>query len=453
MDNKPQRLVVIGGVAAGTSAASRARRTDGKMDIVIYEKGDYVSYGACDEPYFIGGEISSWENLLVRAPEEFESRQNIKIRLRHEVTSINAESKTVTVLNHETGQTFETPWDRLIIATGAKPRKLNCPGENLPGIFQLKFLPQAKAIKEFIENHKPRSAVIIGAGLIALEMAEALTANNIDVTICNRSNNLGFITDSQIADQAIETLKSNGVRYSPNCKVIRFEPGNSKKVHVVITDQGAIETDMVLICIGVIPEVEMAKTAGITTGQTGAISTNFSMETNIKRIFAAGDCCQTVHRISNEPIFAPLGDIANKQGWVAGENAAGGNAQYKGCIGSAHFRVFDLEIGTTGLTGLKAEKHFDMVTQTIQQNSRAHAQPKGVKITVNLVVDKKSRKLIGAQTAGTEGAAHRINTLAVCVHNQMTIDQMNELDFAYAPPFSPVIDPILLAARVMLKKI
>lgn len=453
MTGKNLRLVIIGGVAGGTSAASRARRTDKNMEITLYEKGDFVSYGACDEPYFISGEVPSWKNLLVREPEEFRTRQNIIINLGHEVTKIDPADKTVTVTAHHTGETFVSPFDRLIIATGAKPRPYNVPGANLPGIFQLKFIDQARSIKEYIENHHPRSAVIVGAGFIAMEMAEALTENNIKVTICHRGNLPGGNLEPEIGQDVADVLRENDVSYISECNVLEFVAGPSGKVANVHTDRGDFDADMVLLAVGVLPEVDIARKAGIILGPTGAIATDSRQETNIKGIFAAGDCCETIHRISGKPVFTPLGDIANKQGWAAGENAAGGDQRYNGSLGSMHFKCFDLEVGMTGLSAKEAQKQFDIITNTITHSSRAHAQPGKKPIRIKLVAEKSSGRILGGQIAGKEGAALRINSLATAIHNNMTAEQIAELDFAYAPPFSPVIDPILLAARVISKKI
>ena len=451
MNASNKRLVVIGGVAGGTSAASRARRTDPNMDIVIFEKGSFVSYGACDEPYYIAGEIPSWDNLLVRRPEEFESRQNIRIRLDHEVTSIDVDNRQVLGTDLATGKSFRALWDQLVIATGAFPRPLDVPGHDLPGVFQLKFIDQARRLKEFIDTEKPKKAIIVGAGYVALEMAEALRANNMEVTICHRSERPGVRLEPEISEIILDTLNQHGVRYLPSCEVKELKADNSRRLGSVRTNQGDLETQLVLTALGVKPAVNLAEKAGIRLGPTGAIAVDERQCTNIPGIYAAGDCCEVIHRLSRKAIYTPLGDIANKQGWTAGENAAGGNALFRGTISSTHFRCFDLEVGVTGLDMKQAAKTFDPVKRTITHRSRAHAQPKGVPITVTLIADRPTGRLIGAQIAGTEGAAHRINTLAVMVHNAMTISQMNELDFAYAPPFSPVIDPILTAARVLLK--
>ena len=451
MSPTAKKLVVIGGVAGGTSAASRARRIDQDLEIVLFEKDDVVSYGACDEPYYIAGEVPSWENLLVRAPEQFETRQNIRIRLRHEVTRIDTLQKTVSVTNLETGQSILEPWDRLIIATGAHPRPLEIGGADLPGVFQMKFLSQARRMKEYIDANKPKKGVIIGAGFVGLEMAEALVANGIEVTICHRSEKPGGATEPAIAHRILKTLSDHGVTYLPRCTPETILAGENGRVSSVRTSSGEIKADLVLGAIGVDPAVKLAKDAGIRLGPTGAIATDEHQQTSVNGVYAAGDCCEVIHRISGCPIYTPLGDIANKQGWCAGENAAGGEATFKGSLGSMHFRCFDLEVGMTGLSAAQASGLFEVHTRTIEHPSRAHAQPKRVNITVTFGVDKATGRLIGAQIAGTEGAAQRINTLAVAIHNSMTISQINELDFAYAPPFSPVIDPILMAARVTYK--
>jgi CoA-dependent NAD(P)H sulfur oxidoreductase len=453
MSAKPKKLIVVGGVAGGTSAASRARRTSKDLEIVIYEKGEFVSYGACDEPYYIGGEVPRWEDLLVRAPEVFEQKQQIQVRLRHEVTAIDVAAQTVTIHNHQTGEEFNDHWDRLILATGARPRSLPLPGADLPGNFQLKFLPQARAIKEFITQEKPQKAVIIGAGYVGLEMAEALAQNQLQVTLLHRRELPGSGLEPSIARVLLGELEEKGVTFLPQAEVQRFEAGSHGRVQQVITPQETYPADLVLTAIGVEPVVELAQSAGVALGATGAIDTNERQETNIPGIYAAGDCCEVIHRVSGQPIFTPLGDIANKQGWCAGENAAGGEATYPGAIGSSHFKCFDLEIGVTGLNEEQARPHFDVLSNTTEHSSRAHPQPQKKKITLTLLADRSSRRLLGAQIVGKEGAALRINTLALAVGLGLTIDQLNEADLAYAPPFSPVIDPILVAARVLQKKL
>ncbi|MDP8256013.1 MAG: FAD-dependent oxidoreductase [Candidatus Alcyoniella australis] len=453
MSNQGKRLIVIGGVAGGTSAASRARRIDPQMEITLFERDRYVSYGACDEPYFISGEVPTWERLLVRSPEEFEGRQNIRIRLRHEASAVDPQARSVTVRDLETGAEQTHQYDRLILATGARPRTLDAPGADAANVFSLKFLDQARAIDDFIRQRTPKRVAIVGAGFIALEMAEALSARGLEVTILHRSSKPGGRAEQPIAELIIQTLQANGVRYVPDCKVQQMLLDDQGLVCAVQTDCGEFETQMVLTALGVEPAVELACAAGCEIGPSGAIAVDERQQTSVDGIYAAGDCCQSLQRISNEPVYAPLGDVANKQGWTAGENAAGGDARFAGVLQSMHFKCFDLQVGYTGLTLREAQQQFDACTQLVKHRSRAHAQPKGVPINVMLIADRGSRRLLGAQMAGTEGVAHRINSLAVALYAGMTVDQLNEVDFAYAPPFSAVIDPILMAARVMQKKL
>lgn len=452
MKSVSKKLVVVGGVAAGTSAASRARRVDPKMEIILFEKGPYVSYGACDEPYYIGGVVESWERLLVRAPEQFEKKQNIRVRLNCEVTRIDPETRTVEVIDHARGKTETHDWDALVIATGGKPSIYDLPGANAPNVFQLKFLDQARGIKKFIDTGKPKRAVTIGAGFIALEMAEALAANGISGTILHRRRGPGGRTEPEVAERIMDTLERNGVHYVSDCRVESFLPDEHGRVRAVRTSKGDFDTDMVLVAVGVTPEVDLAVKAGVELGPTGAIATDERQQTSVPGIFAAGDCCETMNRITGEAMFTPLGDIANKQGWTAGENAAGGDARYRGSLGSMQFKCFELEVGMTGLSSAEAAARYDAHSTVIEHRSRAHAQPLGVQVLVKLVADGKTGRLLGGQLAAEEGAALRINSLAVAIHAGLTIEDLSGVDFAYAPPFSPVIDPILVAARVMTKQ-
>ncbi len=450
----PGRLIVIGGVAAGTSAASRARRTDKDLEIILFEKGQFVSYGACDEPFLLAGEIEKPEKLLVRSPEVFREKQNIDIRLNHEVTRIITDAKKVEVKNHETKKTELHDYDSLVIATGARPRPLDLPGTDAPNFFQLKFLQQAISIYNFLNDRRPKKAVTIGAGFIALEMAEAFHKRGIENTIINYSDRVGGRLEPEIQEPVKSILEEKGVKCRPLTKVLELEKDDRGMIRRVRTDKGDFDCDLVLCSIGVVPEVRLAKDAGVGLGKTGAIAVNERMETDIKGVFAAGDCAETYNRISREYTYTPLGDIANRQGWTAGENAAGGDIKYPGALGSWHFRCFDMEVGASGLLAADAERlGYDVFTNFIEHRSRSHAQPKSRKIVVKLVADRKTRRLLGAQMAGREGAGLRINALAVALYNGMTVDELADVDMAYSPPFSPVIDPILIAARDATKAI
>jgi CoA-dependent NAD(P)H sulfur oxidoreductase len=449
-----QRLIVIGGVAGGTSAASRARRIDPKMEITLFEAGDHVSYGACDEPYFIGGVVPSWENLLVRRPEVFREKQNIDMRLGHTVTKIDVDAKTVDVRNEETGEEFSAAWDRLILATGARPTFLPVPGADAPNVFYLKSLDSARKIDAFLREHQPKKVVSIGAGFINLEMAEALHAHGLQNTILDRNSTPGSsLVENDIGKGLADELVAQDIEYVPNAQATRFLQTDGW-VTAVETDGATYETDMVMVGVGVLPNVELGVAAGIATGPTGAYAVDERMETNVPGVFAAGDCAESFHRIAGKPGHFPLGDIANKHGWTAGENAAGGDAVFKGALGSFHFKCFDLEVGVTGLTEAAAKRAgFDPFVNLITHFSRSHAQPGRQPIIVRLVIDRTSGKLLGGQLAGREGAALRVNTLAMALHAGLTVEELSQADLAYAPPFSPVMDPLLIAARTAIKRL
>lgn len=446
-------LIVVGGVAAGTSAASRARRIDPEMEIIIFEQGAFISYGACDEPYFIGGVVPSWENLLVRKPEVFRDKQNIDIRLRHRVTQVHPQQKSVTVVNLETGIEISHPYNKLILATGARPRPLDIPGSEARNLFNIKSLESTIALDLFIREQKPQNAVLIGAGFIVLEMAEALRARGLSVTILHRSDRPGSIFEPEISELIKQELEENGVAYVPKTMPVRFATNEKGLITAVETDNGSFPGDLVLGGLGVLPNVGIGVAAGVNTGSAGGFSVDDHMRTSLPDIFAAGDCVETINRISGIRHLYPLGDLANKQGWTAGENAAGGDITYPGALGSMHFKCFQLEVGATGIGVKEAQKAgFETFTNVISHRSRAHAQPASQKITVKLIIDRNRRKLLGAQIAGREGAALRINVLAMALHAGLTVDQLNAADLAYAPPFSPVIDPVLIAARDAVKK-
>jgi CoA-dependent NAD(P)H sulfur oxidoreductase len=449
-----RKLLIIGGVAGGTSAAGRARRTDPELEITIFEKGNYVSYGACDEPNYISGEIESWRNLLVRSPEQFKKKQNIDICLNHEVTEILPSEKKIRVRDLTGGGETEHEYDSLVIATGARPRHLDIPGSDAPNIFRLKILDDARAINDFIVQQKPKRAVVYGAGFISLEMTEAFIARGIQVNIIYRGTRPGGPVDKEISDLVREEIKQRGIEYHESTTIESFSVNEDGLCNEVVANNGTFPTDLVLVATGVVPNVEEAVRAGIELGPTGAIAVDEHQATNLPDIYCAGDCCESTHRVGNYKIYTPLGDVANKQGWTAGENAAGGKAVYPGSLGSWQYKFFDLEIGATGLTEAKARSlEFEVYTKVVDHFSRAHAQPRRKPIKLKLIADKKTHRLLGAQIGGYEGAAIRINSLAVAIYAELTVDRLAEVDFAYAPPFSPVMDPILVAARVAAKGI
>ena len=339
-----------------------------------------------------------------------------------------------------------------MIATGSRPRPLNIPGCERENIFRLKTLEEAIRLRTFIDTRNPRKAVSIGAGFIALEMAEAFRGRGIENTILHRGSLPRGRLDPEISKKILETLTAHGVEFVPEAALREFSGDGSGPVREVHTDRGVFPADLVLASIGVVPDTDLARQAGIEIGPSGGIAVNERQETNLPGVYAAGDCCEVLHRVSGERVSIQLGDLANKQGWVAGENAGGGNASYPGVIGSAQFKCFELEIGQTGLGEQEAQRlGFRPVGRVIEDASRARVYPGSQPILIKLIIDRDSHRLLGAQITGTDGAALRINTLAVAVDRGMTVEELARLDFAYAPPFSPAIDPILVAARVAEK--
>lgn len=445
-----KRLRVIGGVAAGPASASRARRTDPDMDIVIYEKGPFISYGACNEPYFIAGWIDDYNKFIARTPEEFSKKMNIDVKTMHEVKKIDPASRTIEILNLKDGSSFKDIYDKLIIATGTSTIEIPVPGTDLPGVFRMKEITDAIAMKKYIADKKPKKAVTVGAGFIALEMAEAFKELGIENTLLHRGEFPVGRLDEDMAELIIEEIREQGMTFIPDIEFQGVEPGD--KNLIVKTSKMDLDADIVLIAIGVRPNVDLAKNAGIEIGKTGAIHVNEKQETNIDDIYAAGDCCEVKNRIGGHYVNLPLGDLSNKQGWVAGENAAGGNITYPGVLGSAHFKFCNLEVGFTGLSAGEAEQfNIETLSYKTKALSKAEAIPGASPITTKLLMEAGTGRLIGAQMIGKNGAALRINILAAAIFNNMSVEEIADIDFAYAPPFSPVIDPVLRAARGAVK--
>ena len=445
-----KRLRVIGGVAAGPASASRARRIDPDLDIVIYEKGPFISYGACNEPYYIAGWIDDYRKFIARTPDEFKTKMNIMVKTDHEVKKIDPKAGKLTIFNNNDGTVFDDPYDKLIIATGTETIEISVPGTDLPGVFRMKEMSHAIAMKEYIESQKPEKVVTIGAGFIALEMAEAFKELGMENVVIHKGETPVGRLDDDISQIIIDEMRNQNIEFLTSVDLLGIKSSENRLI--VQTSKGDIKADMVLIAIGVRPNVSIAEEAGIEIGKTGAIHVNERQETNITDIFAAGDCCEVINRVGNHYVNIPLGDISNRQGWVAGENAAGGDSTYPGVLGSAHFKFCNLEIGFTGLSAREAD-NLNIKTRSYitKAPSKAEAMPGASPITIKLLINEDTSELLGAQMAGNNGVAHRINTLATALYNKMTIDEIANIDFAYAPPFSPVIDPILRTARGAVK--
>jgi NADPH-dependent 2,4-dienoyl-CoA reductase/sulfur reductase-like enzyme len=448
-----ERLVVIGGVAAGMSAASRARRLNPKIEIMVFEKSGFVSYGSCGLPYFVSDVIKAPENLVVYDAKFFKEKRNIDVYLHHEVLKIFPAKRSVLVKDLEKDKEFEVGYDKLVIATGARAVKPNIKGIDLNGIFTIRFLEEGIAIKNFIRENSPKKALIIGAGYIGMEMAEALVSLGIDVTIVEVMPNILGSMDDEINEVVEAELQKNGVKLLKSISVVEFV-GDGFVRKAILNNDSSLDVDLVIVGAGIKPNSEIARDAGIEIGRSGAIPVNQRMETNIPGVFAAGDCAEAFHLVLGRPVYIPLGTTANKQGKVAGENAVGGNAIFKGIVGTAVFKVFELEVARTGISEKQAkEEGIDYVSTVIEHSSRAHYYPGGSKIRVKLIAERKTGRLLGAEMVGRDGVAKRIDVFATALHARMSIGEIAGLDLSYAPPFAPVWDPILIAANDIEKKL
>lgn len=443
--------MIVGGVAAGMSAAARARRMDRELEIVAFEKTGYVSYGSCGLPYLIAGIVKDAGDLIARTPEEF-AKQGIEARTHHEVLSIDTANKTVTVSDLEQGRDLTVDYDRLVIATGGSAIRPPIPGADLEGVFVLRNVEDGIAVRDFIAHEEPRCAVIIGAGYIGVEAAEALVERGLETTLLSRPPQILGNFDPDIALVMQDELERNGVEVSVDDTAQSIEGDSIGRARAVESAKGQHETDLVLIGAGVRAESDLAKQAGIALGFKGAIAVDEKMRTNVPHVYAAGDCAETYHLLQKRPSYVPLGTTANKQGRVAGTNAAGGEAVFKGVVGTAITKAFQVGVSVTGLT-LKAAELSGMPAKsvTIEHGTRAHYYPSPGRVHIKLVWEPEDGRLLGAQIAGPVQEAKRIDVFATALHHGLTIGDLQRLDLSYAPPFAPAWDPILVAANVAAK--
>ena len=438
-----EKLVIIGGVAAGTSAAAKARRVNPDLDITVYTDDEYISYAGCGLPYFIGGKIASRENLLARSVADF-AAQNISVKTLMRVEEIKPENGKVIIRNLQNQLTFEDNYDRLVIATGARPFVPPLEGVELDGIFTLRTIHDSLKIKEYLFQHRPQKAAVIGAGYIGLEMVENLVEHGCQVTLIEKAPHIIPNMDADMAQILTQYLQSRGVEIRTGETITSFM-GN-KSVSGLSTDKGEIAADFVLLSIGVQPNSEIAAAAGIEPGINNAIRVNSKMETNKDRIYAAGDCATTSHLTSGKEVYIPMGTTANKQGRVAGENAAGGNASFSGVLGTGIARVMEMEISRTGLCESECQAlGINYISRRIKSRTAAHYCPVSGEIHLKLIVNQNNNCLIGAQIVGFAGAAMRIDMLATAITVGTTVEDLIDMDLAYSPPFSPVWDPVLIA--------
>lgn len=443
-----RKLVVIGGDAAGMTAASKVRREQPEREIIVFERGNHTSYSACGMPYYIGGQVESEEDLIARKPEVFRQKQNIDVRIRHEVLDIDTENKRVKVKNLDEEKESWESWDDLLIATGASPIVPKMDNIHASGVFALSTLQSGIDVFNFIEENKPAKAVIVGGGYIGVEMAEAFLDRSLDVTLIDMAPQLMATLDKDIAVLILEYMIEHQVKVFLEEKLVKFEMNTDGSVKSVITDKQNIPADIVILGMGVKPNSELASRAGIILGAKDAIQVNKRLETSVPNIWAAGDCAESFHLITQKQVHIALGTVANKHGLVAGIKISGGSAEFPGVLGTAITKFQELEISRTGLSEKEAKDlGVDYETETITSVSPAGYYPGSEKISVKLVINKQSQRILGGQIVGFKGAAKRIDTVATAITAGFTVQQLMDLDLAYAPPFSTVWDPVQIAAR------
>lgn len=439
------KVVIVGGVAAGATAAARLRRLDEQAEILIFERSGYISYANCGLPYYIGDVITDPEALTLQTPEQFFARFRVQVRVRHEVTALHPERKTVSVTDLATGRTLEESYDKLILAPGARPTQPRLPGVGLERVFTLRTVEDTFRIKEFIQKNKPRSAVLAGGGFIGLELAENLRELGMEVTIVQRPKQLMNPFDADMAALIHAEMRRHGVQLALGSTVEGFAPTN-RGVEVLRKDEPSLQADMVVLAIGVTPDTALAKSAGLALGIKDSILVNDRMETSVPDIYAAGDAVQVRHAVTGQDALISLAGPANKQGRIIADNICGMNSRYTGSQGSSVVKVFSMTAAATGVNEKNARNAgFDPEAVILSPMSHAGYYPGGRLMTMKLVYDKPTLRVLGAQIVGYEGVDKRIDVLATAIHAGMTAPQLKGLDLAYAPPYSSAKDPVNMA--------
>ncbi|MFJ2604134.1 FAD-dependent oxidoreductase [Streptomyces sp. NPDC087425] len=456
MNGARERLVVVGGDAAGMSAASQARRLKGpdELEIVAFERGRFSSYSACGIPYWVGGEVAGPDALIARTPEEHRAR-DIDLRMRTEVTEIDVPGGRVRARDVDSGAESWTSFDKLVIATGARPVRPELPGMDAAGVHGVQTLEDGQALLDSLARTRGRRAVVVGAGYIGVEMAEALLHRGYEVTVVNRGSEPMSTLDPDMGRLVHTAMTGLGITMVDDAEVTRLETGEDGRVRAVVTRDATYPADVVVLGIGVRPETTVAKAAGLPLGTHGGLLTDLAMRVRgHANIWAGGDCVEVLDLVSGQERHIALGTHANKHGQVIGSNVGGGYATFPGVVGTAVSKVCDLEIARTGLR----EKDADRVglryeTVTVESTNSAGYYPNASPMTVKMLAERRTGRLLGVQIVGREGAAKRVDIAAVALTARMTVEQMTALDLGYAPPFSPVWDPVLVAARKAATKV
>ncbi|WP_300845730.1 FAD-dependent oxidoreductase [uncultured Acetatifactor sp.] len=439
------KVVIVGGVAGGATAAARIRRLDEAAEIIVFERSGYVSYANCGLPYYIGGVIADSEELTLQTPESFYSRFRVAMKVRHEVTGIHPERKTVSVKNLETGEEFEEGYDKLILSPGARPTQPRLPGTGISKLFTLRTVEDTLRIKEHIDRHHPKSAILAGGGFIGLELAENLRELGMEVAIVQRPKQLMSPFDADMAAMIHGEMRRHGVRLVLGQTVEGFAEKDGG-VDVLLKDNAPLHADMVVLAIGVTPDTALAKEAGLELGIKDSIVVNSRMETSVPDIYAAGDAVQVKHSVTGQDVLLSLAGPANKQGRIIADNICGGDSRYAGSQGSSVIKVFDMTAAVTGINETHGRKAgLDLDTVILSPMSHAGYYPGGRVMTMKVVFEKGTYRLLGAQIVGYEGVDKRIDVLAAAIHAGMKATELKDLDLAYAPPYSSAKDPVNMA--------
>lgn len=443
------KVIIIGGVAGGASAAARIRRLDETAQIIVLERSNYVSYANCGLPYFIGGVIREQAELTLQTPQSFWERFHIDVRVRNEAVDIDVKSKTVAIRRLDTGEIYHEQYDKLLLSPGAKPVVPHLPGVTSDRIFSLRTVEDTLRIRKFIEEYKPATAVLVGGGFIGLEMAENLTAMGISVTVIQRSNQLFAPMDADMASFIHAQMRSHGVKLELEKTVTGFSSKGGKPV-TMIKDSEPISSDMVLLGVGVEPDTALAEKAGLALGIRGAVAVNEYMETSVPDIYAVGDAVEVSHFVTGKKSLISLAGPANKQGRIAADNICGGNSMFKGTQGSSVIKIFEMTGAVTGINEKTAEAAgivYDKVV--LSPVSHAAYYPGGQTMYMKVLYEKETLRLLGAQIAGYEGVDKRIDVIAAAIRMGMTADKLAELELAYAPPYSSAKDPVNMAGLMI----
>lgn len=438
------RIVIIGAVAAGTSAAAKARRNNEDNEIIIYEKDSFISYSGCGMPYYIGGLIENADELTPRDPAFFKSKYNVDIFILHEVLSVDAENKVIEIKNLSTGKIFTDHYDKLVIATGATAFVPPIKGKDSSRVFTLRTIGDMNRIKSFIDTEKPKTSVIIGTGFVGLEVCENLKALGIGVTLIEKLLQVTPGLDSDMAVYVKEHIEKNGVAVLTGALVTEITDDGVK-----CSDNTEIKADMVLISAGIRPNTSLAKQAGIELGASGAIKVNTKMQTNVKDIYSCGDCTEQVHLVTGKPVYRPLGSTANKTGRICGDSITGGSLEFRGILGTGIFRIFDITVGQTGLTEKEAiGQGYDIaVAHNIKPDKPEYMG--GKEMVIKAVADKSDGRILGVQIVGFEGVDKRLDVFVTAITFKAKAEDLFHLDLAYAPPFSTTKDPVMYTGMIL----